>query len=197
MNANGKTSTTEHHAFLKIDQYVKQVLGNQYDIKNGQARERRYTFPVYWCATDVETAVMVGAVSFDMATNKICELTNDQIQDMQEAGPVQVAQKQGHFARDTNGLILRYHARIKASLWVSNHTDLKVSAKGGRFIELEPPIWRFSVCCQTANMNLYELDVIDVDALSGCIYPLNNQQLQSIVERVRANRQHPALAPAA
>ncbi|MEZ4663221.1 MAG: hypothetical protein R2911_37220 [Caldilineaceae bacterium] len=117
--------------------------------------------------------------------------------DMQEAGPVQVAQKQGDFARDTNGFILRYQARIKASIWVSNRTDLKVSAKGGRFIQLDPPIWRFSVCYQAANMDMHELDVIDIDALSGCVYPLNDQQLQTIVERVRAYRQHQVFAPTA
>ncbi|MCB0092693.1 MAG: hypothetical protein KDE54_32625 [Caldilineaceae bacterium] len=197
MSSNEKTSTAQAQAFLKANQYIKRVLGNAFNIGKSRIRAGRCSFPVYWRAADSEISFMVGAVSFDDITNNVYELTADQIQDMKEAGPVQVAQKQGDLARDANGFVMRYQARIKASIWVSNRTDLKVSAKGGRFIQLDPPIWRFVVYHQSAGMDLNELDVIDVDALSGCVYPLNNQQLQSIVERVRANRQHQALAPAA
>ncbi len=191
------SSIVEEQARTQVDKYLNLALGSTYAAGYGHVHDGRWCFQVKWRNNDSMQPVMVGGIAQEIATGRIINLTDDQIQDMREAGPVQLAQKRGELARGTDNYILRYHARIKASVWISNHVDLKVGADGGVLIPLAPPIWRFSIYYRAEGSNLTPLGVIDVEAQSGQIIPLRDQQLQAIQECVRAAKQHQVLAAAA
>jgi hypothetical protein len=127
----------------------------------------------------------------------VVPLTDEQLRTVKEAGAVQAAQARGELARDEQGYVLRSHARIKASVWISDRVDLKVGATGGAFLPLDPPVWRFAIDCQLADRHLDPLGVINVNAKTGQVVPLSDEQLEAIRECVRAAKQLPALAPAA
>jgi hypothetical protein len=112
---------------------------------------------------------------------------------MREAGPVQAAQARRELARTEDGYVMRYQARILASVWISDRVDLKVGANGGVFLPLTPPVWRFSISFK----HLEPLGVIDVDAQTGQVAPLTHKQLQAIRGCVRAAKQYQKLATAA
>lgn len=197
MLANGvRPSFSDAKMRTVINAYLASTLGNDYYAGNSSQRELCWCFAVKW-QRDGINPVMVGTISFDTVTDQLIELTPEQIQDMQEAGPVQIAQYRGELARSTNGYVLRYHARIKANMWVSNHVDLKVGAEGGIWVPLDEPIWRYSIYYRTAESNLSPIGAIDVDAQSGCVIPLHLQELQTLQVCVRAAKQHQALATAA
>jgi hypothetical protein len=145
---------------------------------------------------DMSRTPAVGVVSVAPATGQVHELTAEQIRNLREAGAVQAAQARGELARDEQGYVLRYHARIKASVWISDRVDLKVGASGGAFLPLDPPVWRFSIDFHLEDRQLDPLGVIDVNAKTGQVIPLTNKQLQTIRGCVRAAKQHAALVPA-
>lgn len=83
---------------------------------------------------------------------------------------------------DEAGYVLRRHARIKANNWISDRVGLQISAEGGLFIPAEPPVWRFAICYQAMG----PLAVLNVNALTGQVDPLPDEQLQAIQENVCA-----------
>lgn len=195
---NGMASTlAEEQARAKANSYLHLALDNTYVATAGQLNDGYWLFPVKWRGDSALSFIMVGSIAVEVNSHRVIKLTGDQLQDLREAGPVQIAQRRGELARSTDGYLLRYHARIKASLWISNRIDLKVGAEGGVLLPLENPIWRFSIYYRTVDYNLTPLGILNVDAQSGQVIPLTDPQLQSIQECVRAAKRHQALAPAA
>jgi hypothetical protein len=173
------TETTCHTA---VEQYLANMVGTAYRAERGQLHNGAWVFTVIHQRTDMSRIPAVGAIAVDAVSGQIQKLTDDQLRNMREAGAVQAAQERRELARDDNGYILRRHARIKANLWISDRIGLKVGAEGGLFIPLEPPVWRFAVCYHA----LGPLAVLDVNALTGQVEPLTDEQLQAIQENVCA-----------
>jgi hypothetical protein len=188
---------TEAQARAQVNRYLTQRLGAAYSAGHSYLRDGRWCFMVSYQPADLSHALAVGVVTVDVATGRVNELTEDQLRNLRETGVVQAAQARGELARDEQGYVLRSHARIKASVWISDRVDLKVGANGGIFLPLDPPVWRFSIDFHLEDTHLDPLGVIDVDAKTGQVVPLTNEQIQAIRGCVRAVKQFQALAPAA
>ncbi|MCE7984759.1 MAG: hypothetical protein DYG89_26605 [Caldilinea sp. CFX5] len=128
----------------------------------------------------------VGSIAVSAISGQIHKLTDDQIRNMGEAGAVQAAQARKELARDDDGYVLRRHAWIKASSWLSNYVGMKIGAEYGQFIEQASPIWRFSIVCYLRNLEAHSFGAIDVDAMTGQVTPLPDKQIQTIQEAVSA-----------
>jgi hypothetical protein len=189
------TAVNEVEARRNADIYLTNQVGLAYGTGHGYLRDSRWCFMVTCRNHTQNHTAVVGVISVDAATGQVNQLTGEQIRNLQEAGAVQTAQARGELARDEQGYVLRYHARIKASVWISDRIDLKVGANGGAFLPLDPPVWRFSIDLTLADEHLEPLGVIDVDATTGQVIPLTTEQLQLIRECVRAAKQRPALVP--
>ena len=185
----------EVEARRAADSYLIHKLGLTYGTGHGYLRDGCWCFMVTCRDHEQDHSLVVGVISVDATTGQVNQLTGEQMRNLQEAGAVQAAQARGELARDEQGYVLRYHARIKASVWISDRIDLKVGASGGAFLPLDPPVWRFSIDLNLADEHLEPLGVIDVDAATGQVVPLTAKQLQLIRECVRAAKQRPALAP--
>ena len=185
----------EVEARRNADIYLTNKLGLTYGTGHGYLRDGCWCFMVTCRDHEQNHPLVVGVISVNATTGQVNQLTGEQMRNLQEASAVQAAQARGELARDEQGYVLRYHARIKASVWISDHTDLKVGASGGALLPLDPPIWRFSIDLNLADEHLEPLGVIDVDADTGQVVPLTTKQLQLIRECVRAAKQCPALAP--
>lgn len=128
----------------------------------------------------------VGAIAVDAISGQIEALTDDQLRNMREAGAVQAAQERKELARDENGYVLRRHARIKASCWISDRVGLKIGAEDGQWLAQEPPVWRFSIVCYLQTIHVGLLGSIDVDAITAQVTPLSDTQIQTIQEALSA-----------
>jgi hypothetical protein len=190
------TAVDEGEARRRADTYLTNTVGLAYGTGHCYLRDGRWCFMVTYQGHDLDRTAVVGVIAVDAATALVAPLTDDQIRNLQEAGAVQAAQARGELARDQQGYVLRYHARIKAGVWISDRIDLKVGANGGAFLPLDPPVWRFSIDLNSADRHLDPLGVIDVDAKTGQVLPLTPDQLQQLRECVRAAKQRSALAPA-
>lgn len=184
---------TETACRTVVEQYLANMLGTAYHAGRGQLRNGAWVFTVTNQRTDMKRIPAVGAIAVDAISGQIEALTGDQIRNMREAGAVQAAQERRELARDENGYVLRRHARIKANNWISDRVGLKVGAEGGLFIPSEPPVWRFAICYHA----LGPLAVLDVNAQTGQVTPLSDEQLQAIQENVCAIKRFQTQAPAA
>lgn len=173
---------TETACRTVVEQYVANVLGPTYHAGRGQLRNGAWVFTVTNPRADMKRIPAVGVIAVDAISGQLEALTDDQIRNIREAGAVQAAQERRDLARDENGYVLRRHARIKAKNWISDRVGLKVGAEGGLFIPLEPPVWRFAICYHA----LGPLAVLDVNAQTGQVTPLSDEQLQAIQENVCA-----------
>ncbi|MCE7983511.1 MAG: hypothetical protein DYG89_20250 [Caldilinea sp. CFX5] len=177
--------------------YLNATLGPAYRVGQSILRQGQWHCRVLCQRTDMQRIPVVGSITVDAKTGLVNPLTADQVRDLREAGAVQSAQARGELARDEDHYVLRYHARIKATVWISDHTDLKVGATGGIFLPLESPVWRFAIDFHLADIHLNPLGVIDVNAQTGQVIPLTNDQLQHIRGCVRAAQRDQTLAAAA
>lgn len=184
---------TETACRTAVDRYLTDALGTAYHAELGQLRNNTWVFTVINQRSDMSRIPAVGSITVNAISGQVQKLTDDQIRNMREAGAVQAAQERRELARDDNGYVLRRHARIKANLWISDRIGLKVSAEGGLFIPLEAPIWRFAICYHA----LGPLAVLDVNAKTGEVAPLTDEQLQAIQENVCAIKRFQTQTPAA
>lgn len=177
--------------------YLSAMVGPAYRVGQSVLRQGQWHCRVLCQHLDLQRTPIVGSITIDAKTGQVNPLTADQVRDLREAGAVQAAQARGELARDEEGYILRYHARIKATVWISDETDLKVGATGGVFLPLDPPVWRFAIDFHLADTYLNPLGVIDVDARTGQVMPVTTDLLQNIRGCVRAAQRDQTLAAAA
>ena len=177
--------------------YLSTMVGPAYRVGQSVLRQGQWHYRVLCQRPDLQRTPIVGSITVDAKTGQVNPLTADQVRDLREASAVQAAQARGELARDEEGYILRYHARIKATVWISDQTDLKVGATGGVFLPLDPPVWRFAIDFHLADTYLNPLGVIDVNAQTGQVIPVTTDLLHNIRGCVRAAQRHQTLAAAA
>ena len=177
--------------------YLSTMVGPAYRVGQSVLRQGQWHYRVLCQRPDLQRTPIVGSITVDAKTGQVNPLTADQVRDLREASAVQAAQARGELARDEEGYILRYHARIKATVWISDQTDLKVGATGGVFLPLDPPVWRFAIDFHLADTYLNPLGVIDVNAQTGQVIPVRTDLLHNIRGCVRAAQRHQTLAAAA
>lgn len=177
--------------------YLSTMVGPAYSVGQSVLRQGQWHYRVLCQRPDLQRTPIVGSITVDAKTGQVNPLTADQVRDLREASAVQAAQARGELARDEEGYILRYHARIKATVWISDQTDLKVGATGGVFLPLDPPVWRFAIDFHLADTYLNPLGVIDVNAQTGQVIPVTTDLLHNIRGCVRAAQRHQTLAAAA
>ncbi|MFZ4661885.1 MAG: hypothetical protein ACOYNY_33050 [Caldilineaceae bacterium] len=177
--------------------YLSTTLSPAFKVGQSILRQGQWHCRVLCQRADMQRTPMVGSVTVDAKTGQVNPLTTDQLRDLREAGAVQAAQARRELARDEDNYVLRYHARIKATVWISDQTDLKVGATGGVFLPLDPPLWRFAIDFHLTDIYLNPLGVIDVNAQTGQVIPLTTDQLQHIRGCVRAAQRNQTLAAAA
>lgn len=170
------------------NEYIASALGPNYFTDQSTERDRGWNFIVQCRYEDINKCPPVGILAV-FENGQVEQLSEDRIRDMRETGEIRAAKERGEkFARDKNGFVLRRQARIKASCWTSDNIGMKFGAEGGIFIDLDDPIWRFSVHFYFPEGDSPVLDVIDVDAKTGTVHPLSDEQIKAIAGGIRAAR---------
>ncbi|MBV7326842.1 hypothetical protein KFU94_00995 [Chloroflexi bacterium TSY] len=186
-------ATREHELTTEVVQevankYISDVFGDSYFIEKGNKRDHGWNFTVQVQRDDISFSPMVGWLTISN-DGQVENLSEDRIRDMKESAEVYAAKERGDtFARDQNGYVLRYHARIKANTWTTNYIDHKLGARGGIFIPVETPLWRFMIKDSLVGAVDHPLDFIDVNAVTGEVIPLTEHQIAKIVGELCATR---------
>lgn len=189
MIATKKRQIDIKSAGKRADEYISTVFGSTYFTYDGEERDDHYHFMVKCLRDDMKRNPAVGSITV-FESGDVQVLSEDRIRDMKEAGETQAAQHRKELARDEDGYVLRYHARINASCWLADTVGHKLGATGGLFIPSERPIWRFTVQDFVMQSTNYALAVIDVNARTGEVLKPNEEEIEIIIRGVCASRKH-------
>lgn len=188
MIATKELELTREEAQTTANEYISNSFGQTFFAGKGTHRDDGWRFMVQCHFEEIKYRPAAGFLTV-FENGQVEQLSEDRIRDMKEIAEVQAAKKRGKkFARDENGVVLRCHARIKANRWTTNHIDHKVGARGGIFVPVEPPIWRFAIKDSLVNAMDAPLDVIDVNAITGEVLPLTEHQIDIIAGGLSAAR---------
>lgn len=168
-------------------EYISKTFDESFFPTLGKKIDEGWYFTIKCHREDMSRTPAVGGLIIS-PFGEVQELSEDRIRDTREAAETQAAQHRKELARDENGYVLRYHARIKATFWLANNIDYKVGAKGGFFIPIDSPIWRFSVYDNVIESDDVQLGVIDVDAVTGEVRQPNDEEIEIIIRGVCASR---------
>lgn len=180
-----------------VDTYLIETLGREYRSSHLQKMGSHWSFIVCYDCGDLPQPCPVGRVIVDAKTGDLTLPTEEQVREISECAAWQIAHHHGQLARDGDNYLLRHQARRLATQWLDANLSMNFSASGGLFIPLGSPIWQFSISFDLGDMHIHPLGVLDVDAISGTIEPLTNDQLNRLQERVGALIRHQELAAAA
>ena len=178
-----------------VEAYLMAGLGAAYKASAGSFRQDRWDFLIRCQRADLQQPCIVGRVAFDAQTGVVIALTPDQIREIRECTEWEAARVRGELARTADGYVSRHQARRLVRRWLDQHLAMKFGASDGLFIFLNPPLWQFSIHFHLQDLHLAPLGVIDVDAQTGAVKPLADDQLDNLRERVRAVIQPRAQTP--
>jgi hypothetical protein len=184
-----------------VGAYLANTLGAAYRAVSGTYEHGLWSFLILYHCAGVNQPCIVGRVAVNaqgtFGHGDVIPLTEDQLREVRECADWEMARFRGELSRDADGYVSRHQARRLARRWLDQHLAMKYGASGGIFIPLAAPVWQFSIYFNLQDLHLEPLGVIDVDAQTGDVKPLNNDQLENLRERVRVIIQHRAPAATA
>jgi len=157
-----------------------QVVGGAYSISKPQGRT------LWRCFIHGEHGP-VGLLLVDPRTNQVLPLTDDEIRLIREKAATLQARQQGRLPLGEDGYVISEFARRQANHYLSLYVGLQAVPIQAIFVPLERPVWQFLVeirLPQTGAIGVFGL--IDVDARSGAVIPLTDEQIQKIWSRGNA-----------
>jgi len=132
------------------------------------------------------TQAPLDAIYIDAQTGEVIPLSADQVRMLRERAAIAEAKMRDALPMDEHGYVPAEYARRKANGYLSREVSLFCSATDGVLIPLAHPIWQFAIRFGLPRLGeLGILGTFDVDAYSGKVIPLTNQQIKRM--RVRAN----------
>jgi hypothetical protein len=132
-------------------------------------------------------AAPLGVLAVDAHTGAVLPLTADEIQVVREKAMIAAARLRGTLPVNGQGFILAEYARRQADSYLGAEVSLFYSATNGVFVPLTHPIWQFTIQVRLPRLGILGLmGTLDVDARTGEVIPLTNQQIKRIRERADA-----------
>jgi hypothetical protein len=127
--------------------------------------------------SQAEPKVTVGVIEVDAQTGEILALSAEQVEDMGD----RIREQRGEAAG-----ILRPAAQMRANGYLTNYVSLFAKADRPVWVEGERPRWRATVFLHLRGQGrVCDLGAIEVDAQTGDVIPLPNQQLQAMRKRAQ------------
>lgn len=128
----------------------------------------------------------VGTLDVDAQTGSVIPLTEEQVEDMRD-------RRKEHLGEATG--ILRPTAQILANGYLADQVSLFAKADRPVWVADTRPLWRATVFLRLRGQGrVCDLGTIDVDAQTGEVGPLTNQQLQTMRKRAHDAVERTAVA---
>jgi hypothetical protein len=135
-----------------------------------------------------EPTTTVGTLDVDVQTGSVVPLSDEQVEDMRDRIKEHMGEGSG---------ILRPTAQIRANGYLTNYVSLFANADRPVWVADNRPRWRATAFLRLRGQGrVCDLGVIEVDAQTGEVVPLTNQQLQAMRKRVQDAAGRTAVAAA-
>lgn len=175
------TPTTDETTARQVaSQYIHTTLGAAYRLEPGFLRAHPLSSAWRFLVLNQEFNAVAGYVDVDAETGKIISLPDEQLQDLRERALVQAAKGRKTLARDAQGRVLPFLAKARVNGYLSACVAWFASANGQpALVNGNPPVWRVTTTLRLPEQDkVIELGVIDVNAHTGDVIPLTEQQIQ-------------------
>lgn len=133
-----------------------------------------------------EPTATVGTIDIDAQTGAVMPLTTDQIEDIRDRRKEQTGEAVG---------VLRPTAQMHANGYLTTYVSLFAKADRPVWVAGARPVWRATAFLRLrGHGRVCDLGTIDVDAQTGAVVPLSNQQLHTMRKYVQDAATRTALA---
>lgn len=172
--------------------YLYEMLGNQYHATQPIQTKVGWQCLIQFCVTETGKTVLAGQIDLDGKTGHVIPLGSMTLREIQERVIVRLAKEKGEVARNEDGYILPYLARIKVNGYLTDFVTMFANAAGEpTWHDGDPPRWRFQIVLRLRGQdNGVPFGHVDVDALTGTILPLSNEQISSLQKRANYAAAH-------
>lgn len=179
-----KSAIDQISAEQVVNDFVRGHLGPNFFACDPRWVEQSnaWSFFIECHVPDRARPVLAGRVSVDGQTGQINGADEEALLNMQDRVQIQVQRQHGHrLAYNADGLILPYQAMIKARVYVSDEIAFFAGAEDRPvLIDGTPPVWRVETALRLWWRKLVlPLGPVDVNAVTGEVIPLSQQELQS------------------
>jgi hypothetical protein len=183
----GKISVPEQTAQRIAAAFVEATFGKTFAVVNSAHYYSKPEQRALWRFFIRCEHGPLGVIYVDPQSGQVLPWTADEMRIVQEKAALLHARHQGVLPLDQEGYVLREYARRQANSYLSMVVGLQVIATDPIFVPLDRPIWQFLVelrLPRTGTVGIFGM--LDVDACSGEVIPLTNDQIQQIWKRGNA-----------
>ena len=180
-------AVTETDAQQAASAYVTAHLDSTFTVANGTRYYHKVLQREVWQFIIRCEQAPLDAIYVDAQTGEVIPLREDQAHIVRERAAIAEAKTRGELPVDAHGYVLAEYARRKTNGYLSREVSLFCGATDGVLIPLARPIWQFAIRFSLPRLGeLGILGTIDVDAHSGEVIPLTNQQIKRMRARADA-----------
>jgi hypothetical protein len=187
---NPLTTITEAAAQSTAAAYVKTKIDARFEVISGAHYFDKVLGRTIWRFYVRGQHTPVGLVKVDAATGNVLSLTSDEVRSLREKDLIAAARKRNELPVDEKGIVFAEYARRSASRYLGDNLSIYFGAADPLFIPGEPPYWQLTIEFKMYSKGPFTLGIIDVDAKTGDVLPLTQQQLEQIEERTCAIIRH-------
>lgn len=163
--------------------YVQANIGANFEIVPAPFIEQTncWRFAIHRQFLDLDEPILAGHIKVDATSGAVLPLTADEIWDIQGRAETRAEHKRGkNPAKDDNGLILPYQAKIKVNAYMGGYVAFYAGSDGQpTFISGDPPIWRVETVLRLHQYGkVAKLGSLDVNAITAEVIPLSDSEIQ-------------------
>lgn len=192
--------TEQASLLLSANQYLHKTLGNQYQAVQPVRTKAGWQCLIQFCTATQGRTIIAGQLMLDAKSGCAIPLSTITLREVQARVAVRLAKDKGELARDEDGFILPYLAKIRVNGYLTDVVSMFAAAEEEPiWLTGNEPSWRVPIALQVRGYGVVaQLGYVDVNAVTGIITPLTAEQILSIQKRaeyVAANLPRSAETP--
>ncbi len=183
-----KKEIAEGAIYCTVFDYVKATFGESFDVVSASFvnKDNDRIFEIYRQFLDLDGPIRAGQIKVNVSTGQVIALTADEIWNIQARAETRAEHKRGRNpARDENGLILPYQAKIKVNAYMGGYVAFYATSDGQPvLLSGDPPIWRVETVLRLRQYGkVANLGFLDVNAITAEVVPLSDTEIQNRQKR--------------
>lgn len=184
IDESGEVSIPEQTAQEIAAAFVEAHIGTGFTVVNGAYYDGEPYHRRLWRFFIRCEEGPIGVIYVEPEAGQVLPWTADETRLVQEKAAFLRARRQGTLPLGEDGYIVREYARRQANSYLSMQLGLQVVAIDPVLILLDRPIWQCTIELRSPRLEtMGTFGMIDVDAYSGAVIPLTDDQIQQLKKR--------------
>lgn len=177
--------TEQATLLLSANYYLHETLGTQYQAVQPVKTKTGWQCLIQFCTATQGKTIIAGQLMLDAKSGCAIPLSITALREVQARVAVRLAKDKGALARDEEGFILPYLAKIRVNGYLTDVVSMFAAAEEEPiWLAGNEPCWRVPFALQVRGHGaVAQLGYVDVNAATGVVIPLTAEQILSIQKR--------------